>query len=219
MPPPANEAETAPAALAIIDGPALARAFTSGAAALRNQAAALNAINVFPVPDGDTGTNMSLTMSAAAAVAEQSGETTAAGVAKAAAQASLMSAKGNSGVILSQILAGITAAVTGDSIDAPTLADAFERARVAAYRVVSNPREGTILTAITGASDAAAIAARNNESADAVLAAAVEGTREAVVRTPELLPVLKEAGMSTKNKNDQRVYREAEKSISGMKKK
>ena len=195
MPPPANEAETAPVALAIIDGAALARAFIAGAAALRNQAAALNAINVFPVPDGDTGTNMSLTMSAAAAIAEQSGATTAAGVAKEASQASLMSAKGNSGVILSQILAGIAAAVTGDTINGTTLADALDRARAAAYRVVSNPREGTILTAISGASDAAAIAARNTTSADTVLAAAVEGTRAAVARTPELLPVLKEAGV------------------------
>ncbi len=195
MPPPANEAESATTALAMIDGAALARAFTAGAAALRNQAAALNAINVFPVPDGDTGTNMSLTMSAAATVAEQSGATTAAGVAKEAAQASLMSAKGNSGVILSQILAGIAAGVTGDAIDATALADALERARAAAYRVVSNPREGTILTAITGASEAAAVAARNTTGADAVLAAAVEGTRQAVARTPELLPVLKEAGV------------------------
>ncbi len=195
MPPPANEAETAPAALVTIDGAALSRAFTAGAGALRNQAAALNAINVFPVPDGDTGTNMSLTMSAAAAIAEQSGATTAADVAKEAAKASLMTAKGNSGVILSQILAGIAAAVTGDTIDATTLADALDRARAAAYRVVSNPREGTILTAITGASEAAAIAAHNTTSADAVLAAAVEGAREAVARTPELLPVLKEAGV------------------------
>jgi len=80
--PPANEAETAPIPLSAIDGAALVRAFTGGAAGLRQQAAALNAINVFPVPDGDTGTNMSLTMSAAAAVVEQSSATTAAGVAK-----------------------------------------------------------------------------------------------------------------------------------------
>jgi len=195
MPQPPNEAETAPAALAVIDGPALARAFAAGAAALRLQAEALNAINVFPIPDGDTGTNMSLTMSAAATIIEASGATTAAGVAKEAAQASLMSAKGNSGVILSQILAGFTAAVTGDTIDGRTLAGALDRARAAAYRVVSNPREGTILTAITGASEAAAAAARDNASADAVLAAAVEGTRDAVARTPDLLPVLKEAGV------------------------
>lgn len=195
MPQPPNEAETASAALTVIDGPALTRAFAAGAAALRLQAEALNAINVFPVPDGDTGTNMSLTMSAAAAIVEASGATTAAGVAKEAAQASLMSAKGNSGVILSQILAGFAAAVTGDTIDARTLADALDCARAAAYRVVSNPREGTILTGATGAAEAAAIAACDRATADAVLAAAVEGARDAVARTPDLLPVLKEAGV------------------------
>ncbi len=195
MPQPPNEAETASAALAVIDGPALARAFAAGTAALTLQAEALNAINVFPVPDGDTGTNMSLTMSAAATIIEASGATTASGVANEAAKASLMSAKGNSGVILSQILAGIAAAVTGDTIDAPRLADALDRARAAAYRVISNPKEGTILTAITGASASAAIAASRATTADAVLAAAVEGAREAVARTPDLLPVLREAGV------------------------
>ena len=195
MPELANEANTAGGALTVIDGPALTRGFTAGAAALRLNAEALNAINVFPVPDGDTGTNMSLTMSAAALVVEQSGATTAAGVANEAAQASLMSAKGNSGVILSQILAGFAGAVVGDSIDGATLADALEHARTAAYRVVSNPKEGTILTAVTGAAEAAALAAHDHATADAVLAAAVEGARDAVARTPDLLPVLKEAGV------------------------
>ena len=195
MPQPANEAKTTRSALTVIDGPALTRAFTAGAAALRLHAEALNAINVFPVPDGDTGTNMSLTMTAAASIAEQSGATTAASVAREAAQASLVSAKGNSGVILSQILAGISAAVTGETIDSTTLADSLERARAAAYRVVSNPKEGTILTAATGAAEAAAAAARDRTTADAVFAAAVEGAREAVARTPDLLPVLKEAGV------------------------
>ncbi len=195
MPQPANEAKTTVSALTVIDGPALTRAFVVGAAALRLHAEALNAINVFPVPDGDTGTNMSLTMSAVAAVVEQSGATTAASLAKEAAQASLMSAKGNSGVILSQILAGFSAAVNADTIDGATLAHAFEQARAAAYRVVSNPKEGTILTAATGTAAAAASAARDQTAAGAVFAAAVEGARDAVARTPELLPVLKEAGV------------------------
>ena len=106
-----------------------------------------------------------------------------------------MSAKGNSGVILSQILDGIADGISGDSIDAATLADALELARAAAYRVVSNPKEGTILTAIASAAAGAAAAARAGGDAEAVLAAAVEGAREAVARTPDLLPVLKEAGV------------------------
>jgi uncharacterized protein len=192
---PANEADDAPIPLPVIDGAALVRAFAGGAAALRQQAAALNAINVFPVPDGDTGTNMSSTMSGVMEAIEQSDATIAAGVAKGAAEAALMSAKGNSGVILSQILAGISTAVPGDSIDAATLADALARARAAAYRVVSNPREGTILTAVTDAAVCGGEAARAGATADAVLAAACEGARAAVARTPELLPVLKEAGV------------------------
>jgi hypothetical protein len=195
MPPPRNEAETAAAAaLAVIDGPALARAFAGGAAALRRHAGALNAINVFPVPDGDTGTNMSLTMRAATEAVEQADGATVAGVAKAAAQGALMGAKGNSGVILSQII-GAFAAPPAEALDATALAGALERGRAAAYRVVSNPKEGTILTAITAAANAAAIAVREAKSADTALAAAVDGAREAVARTPDLLPVLKEAGV------------------------
>ena len=195
MRPSQSEAEPGSPPINLIDGPGLARAFAGGAAALRHQAAALNAINVFPVPDGDTGTNMSLTMSGAVSAVEQSGASTAAGTAREAARASLMGAKGNSGVILSQILAGIADGVSGDSIDACTMADALDRARSAAYRVVSNPKEGTILTAIASAAACAADAASAGRSVDAVLAAAVEGAREAVARTPGLLPVLKEAGV------------------------
>ncbi len=195
MPPPPNEAETAATTLSVIDGSALARALSGGATALRSQAAALNAINVFPVPDGDTGTNMSLTMTAAATVVEQSGATTVAAVAKEAAQATLMSAKGNSGVILSQIVGGFVAPASVDVLDAVALAEALERGRAAAYRVVSNPKEGTILTAITSAAEYAARAATGGATADATLEAAVEGARDAVARTPELLPVLKEAGV------------------------
>jgi DAK2 domain fusion protein YloV len=196
MPPPPNEAETAPAgALAVLDGPALARAFAGGAAALRRQAGALNAINVFPVPDGDTGTNMSLTMRAAVDAVERAGDASVAGVAKAASQGSLMGAKGNSGVILSQILGGFTALPPDAALDGAALAGALECGRAASYRVISNPKEGTILTAITAAASAAADRARGGEGALDTMAAIVESTREAVARTPELLPVLKEAGV------------------------
>jgi hypothetical protein len=195
MPSSPNEAVAAARAVAVIDGPALARAFAGGAAALRRQAEALNAINVFPVPDGDTGTNMSLTMSAASTTAAEAAATPVATVANEAAQAMVMSAKGNSGVILSQIIGGFVGPEALEVLDATALAEALERGRAAAYRVVSNPKEGTILTSITAAAQGAARAAGDGVTADAALAAAVEGAREAVARTPDLLPVLKEAGV------------------------
>ncbi|MEX0750059.1 MAG: DAK2 domain-containing protein, partial [Dehalococcoidia bacterium] len=147
-----------------------------------------------PVPDGDTGTNLSLTMQAAAGAITLDDERSAEVVATAAAKAALMGAKGNSGVILSQILAGFAAMPDHDAaLDGASLARAFARARDAAYKVVSQPKEGTILTAIAAAADAAALA--GNASTVIVLDAVVTATREAVDRTPDLLPVLKEAGV------------------------
>lgn len=178
-----------------LDGPALARTFRAGADALRAQADAINAINVFPVPDGDTGTNMALTMRAAIdAITPDDERASAHAVAKAAARGALMGAKGNSGVILSQILAGFAAMPAHDAhLDGLALAEGFARARAAAYKVVSQPKEGTILTAITAAADAASRA--RNSSTNASLEAIVAATRAAVARTPDLLPVLKEAGV------------------------
>src|SRR5437667_6988606 len=131
-----------------IDGDALARAFRAGAAALHANAGAIDAINVFPVPDGDTGTNMASTMRAAVDEIGRSSGDGARDVAAAVARGALMGAKGNSGVILSQILHGFAAMPAGDDrLDGRALASAFERARQAAYRVVTEPKEGTILTA------------------------------------------------------------------------
>jgi len=191
-PAPSAGADAAPA----IDGPALARALYAAERTLGLQRDALNAINVFPVPDGDTGTNMSLTMRAACdAVRDLDAErASASAVASAAAHAALMGARGNSGVILSQILTGFAAFDDPAApLDAPALAAALERGRAAAYRVISNPREGTILTAITAAAHAAAES--TNAPAVQVLAAAAAAAQEATDRTPELLPVLKEAGV------------------------
>jgi DAK2 domain fusion protein YloV len=175
-----------------IDGDALARACAGGTEALRRQTDAINAINVFPVPDGDTGTNMYMTMRAALDSVEQAARGSVAAVAGAAAHGALMGARGNSGVILSQILAGI-ADGAGETMDGRDLAAAFDRARDAAYRVVSAPKEGTILTAITAA--AAAADATADAAAEDVLAAATDAAEDAVARTPDLLPVLKEAGV------------------------
>jgi uncharacterized protein len=182
-------------AVASIDGRALAQAYAAAAEALAANAAALNAINVFPVPDGDTGTNMSLTMREAIA-AIPTGGAGAADVARSAADAALMGARGNSGVILSQVLGGIASGCEGASdVDARRLAACLERACTAACNVVSEPKEGTILTAISAAADAATARAREDATAEDALAAAVEATRDAVARTPDLLPVLKEAGV------------------------
>ncbi len=178
-----------------IDGPALARAFAGGSATLAQQADAINVINVFPVPDGDTGTNMAMTMRATAAAAAYAASGSAHDVARAAADAALMGAKGNSGVILSQILTGFAAAPPDAVLDAHELARALERGRQAAYRVVSAPKEGTILTAITAAARAARRCADDGGAADAAFAAAVGAARDAVADSPNLLPVLKEAGV------------------------
>lgn len=185
------------ASLHTMDGPTLLRALAGGAEALRQQADALNAINVFPIPDGDTGTNMSHTMRAGVEEAERAPRAASAtAVAGAAAQGALMGAKGNSGVILSQIIAGI-AALPGaaEELDGAALAAALDRGREAAYKVVSNPSEGTILTAISAAAAAARTAARDGADAGEVLAVAAQAAADAAARSPELLPMLKEAGV------------------------
>ncbi len=189
MPPPAEGTSS-------FSGADLAAAFFGAERALEAQREALNAINVFPVPDGDTGTNMSLTMRAACDPIRvlASAEITVASVTTAAAQGALMGARGNSGVILSQILAGFAAFDHPTApFDGPALAAALERARTAAYKVISKPREGTILTAITAAAQSAA----RSSAPDAitVLAAAAAAAQEATDRTPDLLPVLKQAGV------------------------
>lgn len=191
---PRDAGEPAAPPLTAIDGEALAAMLTGAAEALRRQSDAINAINVFPVPDGDTGTNMSLTMRAAAEDAVAATDRTASGVAAAAAKGALMGAKGNSGVILSQILGGL--ARTPEPLaafGADALAGGFARARDAAYAVVGSPREGTILTAIAAAADAAA--RHDGDDVIAMLDAVAVATADAVARTPDLLPVLKEAGV------------------------
>lgn len=178
-----------------LDAAAFSRMLAGGAAALEQQAAALNAINVFPVPDGDTGANMSSTMRAALDAVAEADRASVHAVAKAATHGALMGAKGNSGVILSQIIGGFAAALADHpALDASTLAAAFERGQQAAYHVVSSPREGTILTGITAVALAGAHAAEHGD-AEQVLAAAVEAARGAAERTPDLMPLLKEAGV------------------------
>ncbi len=160
--------------------------------ALRNHQEALNRLNVYPVPDGDTGTNMALTLESVVAELESAHGMTA--VCKAISHGSLMGARGNSGVILSQILRGIASAfdAAGDAGDGAAVGRALSEAAVAAYAAVMRPVEGTILTVAKAAGDAASAA---GERLVTVLEAAQEAGADALARTPDLLPVLKQAGV------------------------
>ena len=155
----------------------------------------INKLNVYPVPDGDTGTNMALTLAAVADALEGSEDDLAA-VCRAISHGSLMGARGNSGVILSQILRGISSVVAdADGLDAASGARALADASTAAYEAVMRPVEGTILTVVREASEAATVAASDGADLLAVLEAAHDQGADALARTPEMLPVLKEAGV------------------------
>ena len=159
----------------------------------------VNALNVFPVPDGDTGTNMLLTMQAAYKEIENSTETSVSKVAAAVAQGALMGARGNSGVILSQIWRGFARGLDGaEAFDSGLVVQALQVASATAYRGVVKPVEGTILTVIKDAAAAAEAAYEaSGRTADlrTVLEAVVEAAQASVARTPELLPILKQAGV------------------------
>jgi len=156
-----------------------------------------NRLNVFPVPDGDTGTNMLLTLQSAVEDIKESNAAEVSKIAKLASHGSLMGARGNSGVILSQIFRGFARAVEGKSSLTPAeLAAAFEEAANAAYRAVNKPTEGTILTVAREAGRAAAAAAGSpNATVPQVIAAAAAGARAAVLKTPSQLQILREAGV------------------------
>lgn len=157
---------------------------------------AVNALNVFPVPDGDTGTNMLLTMRAALAEVNGSVPPTVAEVLRLASQGALMGARGNSGVILSQILRGLARGAEGRAVwTAQDLAHAFHEAAVTAYKGVMRPVEGTILTVIREAAEAAERANAEDASIVELLQRILAEARISLARTPELLPVLKTAGV------------------------
>jgi DAK2 domain fusion protein YloV len=157
----------------------------------------INRLNVYPVPDGDTGTNMSLTLVSVADELAGAGEDLAA-VCRAVSHGSLMGARGNSGVILSQVLRGLVGAIPeSGGLDGPGLARALRAASEAAYQAVMRPVEGTILTVVRESAEAAEQAIASDPDADlvTVLTAARERGEDALARTPELLPVLAEAGV------------------------
>ncbi len=179
------------------DGAGLLGAFRAAAAALEASVDEVNALNVFPVPDGDTGSNMMATVRAALVEAEGLGPTVSAErVASAAAFGALMGARGNSGVITSQILRGLAEGLAGKTkFNALDLAHALDQGTKAAYSAVAKPVEGTILTVIREASAAAVESAERERTLDAVLRTTVTAAQAAVARTPSLLPILREAGV------------------------
>jgi hypothetical protein len=179
------------------NGPALKKMFALGTAWLEKAAPDINAINVFPIPDGDTGTNMLLTMQSAIGEANQNPDRDACSVAKSMASGALMGARGNSGVILSQFWRGLAKGLEGKkSFNGTDFAKALAEASQAAYDGLVNPVEGTILTVLKDAATAADIAARTDSaSLLSIMETATEAARDSVARTPDLLPVLCESGV------------------------
>lgn len=174
----------------------LAKMFLAGAQNIEAKKEYINELNVFPVPDGDTGTNMSLTiMSAAKEVTALSGSDMKE-LAKAISSGSLRGARGNSGVILSQLLRGFTKAIREEKeIDVLALAAACSRARDTAYKAVMKPKEGTILTVASGIAEKAAQMAGETDDLEVFIPAVIEHAEEVLAKTPDMLPVLKEAGV------------------------
>ncbi len=181
-----------------IDSKLFAKAFIAGAKNLEANKEWINELNVFPVPDGDTGTNMTMTiMSAAKEVSDLGEEPDMPTLCKAISSGSLRGARGNSGVILSQLLRGFTKLVkTEEVITIPLMASAFAKAVETAYKAVMKPKEGTILTVARGMSDKANdLAADGCDDLEKFCAEVLAHGRTVLEQTPEMLPVLKEAGV------------------------
>jgi len=180
-----------------VAGQDLREMFSAATLWLEKSSADIDALNVFPVPDGDTGTNMLLTMRSTMEEAYRAPDHSAAGVAKAMAKGALMGARGNSGVILSQMWRGIAKGLEGkESFSGADLASSLDMAASVAYKALSDPVEGTILTVIKDAAEAAkAQVADGNEDVKSVMEATVKAAGESVANTPHLLKVLREAGV------------------------
>ncbi|MGE5620188.1 MAG: DAK2 domain-containing protein [Sphingomonadaceae bacterium] len=179
-----------------ISGSVLRQMLEVGTALLEENVELVNSLNVFPVPDGDTGTNMLLTMQSALEEMSKSGDAELGAVAHAAAHGSLMGARGNSGVILSQILRGMARHIDGKrQLDGADLAAALKEGANTAYRGIGKPVEGTILTVAREAADAALSASQEERSVEHVLRRAVEAAHVSLAGTPNLLHTLREAGV------------------------
>jgi len=170
--------------------------FVAATVWLERNAAEINSLNVFPVPDGDTGTNMLFTMRSAIEEAARSPKESASGVAQAISHGALMGARGNSGVILCQILRGLALRLDEkESLDGSDLVAGLVEGTSLAYKAVSRPVEGTILTVVREASAAAEKASSSSESLPAAMEVTVNAAKDSLARTPYLLPVLREAGV------------------------
>ena len=179
-----------------INGQSMKRLVEAGMIWLRTNQQTVNALNVFPVPDGDTGTNMVLTMQSAWNEVKDLGHRSISDMAAAVSKGALMGARGNSGVILSQLWRGFSRGVHGKEVlDAATFAKAFAEARDTAYKGVVRPVEGTILTVARGVAEATEAALGSTDDPIAILEIAVKAADEWVNKTPEMLPVLKQAGV------------------------
>ena len=180
-----------------IDAKILAKMFLAGAKNLESKKEWINDLNVFPVPDGDTGTNMTLTIMSAAKEVSAMGEPDMMSLCKAISSGSLRGARGNSGVILSQLFRGFTKSVREKStVDIPAFADAFEKAVETAYKAVMKPKEGTILTVAKGAAvRARELAEEGCDDLSVFFDEVIKYADEVLEQTPEMLPVLKQAGV------------------------
>lgn len=179
-----------------VDAKMLSRMFLSGAKNLEAKKEWINELNVFPVPDGDTGTNMTLTIMSAASEVSALENPTMKTLAKAISSGSLRGARGNSGVILSQLLRGFTKVIEkSETVDAVIFARAFEKGVETAYKAVMKPKEGTILTVAKGAAVKAMELAEDAESLETFFADVIAEAEAVLAKTPEMLPVLKEAGV------------------------
>ncbi len=180
----------------VINGQMFKKMIETGSIVLHNNHLEIDALNVFPVPDGDTGTNMSLTFNNGAQEVEKMESDNVGDIAKTLSRGLLMGARGNSGVILSQIFRGFSIAVQGKrEIDAVELAEAFENGAKVAYKAVMRPVEGTILTVIRESSKATMKYAQEGMEIEDVFSYLVKQAEISLDNTPELLPVLKEVGV------------------------
>lgn len=179
-----------------IDAKLLARMFLAGVKNLEVKKEWINELNVFPVPDGDTGTNMTLTIMSAVKEVNNLEDVQMTSLAKAISSGSLRGARGNSGVILSQLLRGFTKGIRDlEELDAVALARAVDKGVETAYKAVMKPKEGTILTVARGVADKALELAEDAEDLQTFLEDVLEEGRRVLAKTPDMLPVLKEAGV------------------------
>lgn len=179
-----------------VDAKTIAKMFLAGANNLDAKKEWINELNVFPVPDGDTGTNMTLTIMAAAKEVNSLEDMSMASLSKAISSGSLRGARGNSGVILSQLLRGFTKVIKEhEEVDAKIIAEAFHKAVETAYKAVMKPKEGTILTVARGAAEKAGELAEEDMEIEVFFQEIIKHAAYVLSQTPEMLPVLKQAGV------------------------